>query len=195
MLPSYALGESSASFRRARRLEELTNTQYRHSVIHVYWDKICAVLLLRISAARKLNRIPTNANFTLMLLLANWPLQNGAKTMAQGYSSVTAPRELSDEYQHGRTSIFSQIFAFPVLWTKVSSALEGLICFWFLCLPLEPMVFGSVCPSLPRQCGGTVYHQGTVLLLERRSCGRTRPRPSISDPPPSAPNSVVHAHG
>ena len=48
------------------------------------------------------------------------------ETLANGYSSESTQRELSNEYQHDRVfMIFTNICVF-VLWTKVASALEGL---------------------------------------------------------------------
>ena len=48
------------------------------------------------------------------------------ETLANGYSSESTRRELSNEYQHDRVlMIFTNICIF-VLWKKVASALEGL---------------------------------------------------------------------
>ena len=46
--------------------------------------------------------------------------------MANGYSSETARRELSNEYQHDRVSMIFKNLCVLVLWTNVASALEGL---------------------------------------------------------------------
>ena len=48
------------------------------------------------------------------------------ETLAYGYSSESTQRELSNEYQHDRVSMFFKDFCIPVLWTKVASALKGL---------------------------------------------------------------------
>ena len=47
------------------------------------------------------------------------------ETMANGYSSESTQRELSNKYQHDRVKIMSIIFCFLVHWTKVTSAAEG----------------------------------------------------------------------
>ena len=44
-------------------------------------------------------------------------------TLAYGYSSESAQRELPNEYQHDR--VFKNL-SVRVLWTKVASSLEGL---------------------------------------------------------------------
>ena len=49
------------------------------------------------------------------------------ETLANGYSSESTRRELSNEYQDDRVSMVSQESCILVLWTKVISALEGLI--------------------------------------------------------------------
>ena len=43
------------------------------------------------------------------------------ETLANGYSSDSTPKELSNEYQHDRVDM-----VFKNLWTKVTLALEGL---------------------------------------------------------------------
>ena len=48
------------------------------------------------------------------------------KTLANGYSSESAPRELSNEYQHDRVSMVFRKLCIFVLWMKVASALKGL---------------------------------------------------------------------
>ena len=48
------------------------------------------------------------------------------ETLANGYSSESTQRELSDEYQHDRVSMFFKNLCVLVLWTKAASALEGL---------------------------------------------------------------------
>ena len=48
------------------------------------------------------------------------------ETLANGYSSESTQRELSNEYQHDRVwMVFKNVCVF-VLWMKVASALEGL---------------------------------------------------------------------
>ena len=49
------------------------------------------------------------------------------ETLANGYSSESTQRELSNEYQHDRVSMFFKDFSVLVLWTNVASALEGLM--------------------------------------------------------------------
>ena len=46
--------------------------------------------------------------------------------LANGYSSESTQRELSDEYQHDRVKMVFKNLCVLVLWTKVASALEGL---------------------------------------------------------------------
>ena len=48
------------------------------------------------------------------------------ETMANGYSSESTPRELSNEYQHDRASLVFENICILVLWMEVVSALEGL---------------------------------------------------------------------
>ena len=47
------------------------------------------------------------------------------ETLANGYSSESTQRELSNEYQHDRVSMVFKDFSVLVLWTNVASALEG----------------------------------------------------------------------
>ena len=48
------------------------------------------------------------------------------ETLANGYSSESTQRDLSNEYQHDRVCmVFKKLCVF-VLWAKVASALEGL---------------------------------------------------------------------
>ena len=47
-------------------------------------------------------------------------------TLANGYSSESTQRELSNEYQHDRDSMLFKKCCVLVLWMKVASALEGL---------------------------------------------------------------------
>ena len=49
------------------------------------------------------------------------------EALANGYSSESTQRELSNEYQHDRVSMVFKDFSVLVLWTNVASALEGLI--------------------------------------------------------------------
>ena len=79
-----------------------------------------------------LKDILMNNTLILMLLVANlantkimqksWKI---TKTLANGYSSGSIHRELSNEYQHDRVYLFFKNLCVHVLWTKVSSALEG----------------------------------------------------------------------
>ena len=48
------------------------------------------------------------------------------ETLANGYSSESAPRELSNEYQHDRVWMVFKNLCICVLWTKVASAFEEL---------------------------------------------------------------------
>ena len=48
------------------------------------------------------------------------------ETLANGYSSESTLRELSNEYQHDRVQTGFKNLCVLVLWTKVASALEGL---------------------------------------------------------------------
>ena len=48
------------------------------------------------------------------------------ETLAYGYSSESTLRELSNEYQHDRVQMVFKDFCILVLWTKVTSASEGL---------------------------------------------------------------------
>ena len=50
------------------------------------------------------------------------------ETLAHGYSSESAQRVLSNEYQHDRVKMFFKNVCIHMLWTKVASALEGLTC-------------------------------------------------------------------
>ena len=49
------------------------------------------------------------------------------ETLANGYSSESTRRELSNEYQHDSAFMVSTNFCVFVLWTKVASAMEGLM--------------------------------------------------------------------
>ena len=48
------------------------------------------------------------------------------ETLANGYSSESTPRELSNEYQYDRVSMIFKDFCLFGLSTNVGSALEGL---------------------------------------------------------------------
>ena len=71
---------------------------------------------------------------TLMLLLANLDNTNlcknplkMTKTLSPRFSSESTQRELSNEYQHDKVyMVFKNVCVFE-LWTKVASALKGLI--------------------------------------------------------------------
>ena len=49
------------------------------------------------------------------------------ETLANGYSSEGTQRELSNEYQHDRIKMVFENICVLVFWTKVASALEGLM--------------------------------------------------------------------
>ena len=59
-----------------------------------------------------------------MLLVAIWPKLT--ETLANGYSSDSSQRELSNEYQQDSVWMIFMIFCVHVNRTKVTSALEGL---------------------------------------------------------------------
>ena len=85
---------------------------FKNLYILVLWTKVASVL----------------AGLTLMLLVANLANTNDrmTETLANGYSSESTQRELSNEYQHDRVwMIFKKLYIL-VLWTKVASALAGL---------------------------------------------------------------------
>ena len=48
------------------------------------------------------------------------------ETLANGYSSESTQRQLSNEYQHERVLMVFKNLCILVLWTKEASALEGL---------------------------------------------------------------------
>ena len=49
------------------------------------------------------------------------------ETLSYGYSFESTHQELSNEYQHDRVQRIFQNLCIHVLWTKVTSALEGLL--------------------------------------------------------------------
>ena len=49
------------------------------------------------------------------------------ETLAQGYSSESTQGELSNEYQHDRVKMGFTNLCILVFWTKVASALDGII--------------------------------------------------------------------
>ena len=49
------------------------------------------------------------------------------ETLVYGYSSDSTQREVSNEYQHDKVKMIFNNFCIFVLWTKIASALEGLI--------------------------------------------------------------------
>ena len=53
----------------------------------------------------------------------NWKM---TETMANGYSSESTQRDLSNGYQHNRVSMVFKDFCIFLPWMKVASALEGL---------------------------------------------------------------------
>ena len=48
------------------------------------------------------------------------------ETLANGYSSESTQRELSNEYQYDRVKMVFKNLCILVLWTKVAKALKGL---------------------------------------------------------------------
>ena len=58
------------------------------------------------------------------MMQKNWKM---VETLANGYSSESTRRELSNEYQHDQVQMFFKNLNILVLWTKVTSELEGLI--------------------------------------------------------------------
>ena len=56
-------------------------------------------------------------------------------TLANGYSSESAQRELSNEYHYDRVWVVFKNLCLPVVWTKVVSALEG---YYLVCAPEPP---------------------------------------------------------
>ena len=48
------------------------------------------------------------------------------ETLANGYSSESTQRELSNEYQHDRDKMVFKNLCVLMLWTKVASILKGL---------------------------------------------------------------------
>ena len=57
------------------------------------------------------------------MMQKNWKM---TETMANGYSSESTQRELSNEYQHDRVYMLFNNLRVLVLWMKVALALEGL---------------------------------------------------------------------
>ena len=59
-------------------------------------------------------------------------LKKTTETLAHGFSYESTQQELSNEYQHDRVWMVFKNLCVLVLWTKVASALEGLIFGWLL---------------------------------------------------------------
>ena len=55
------------------------------------------------------------------------------ETLANGYSSESTRGELSNEYQHDKVWMVFKNLCVVVLWTKVASALEGLMSYLLVC--------------------------------------------------------------
>ena len=72
------------------------------------------------------------------------------ETLANGYSSESTLRELSNGYQHDRMYMVLKRLCVLVLWVKVASALEG----------LNSHVVGSGIPV------HRVYLSGIILIRE-----------------------------
>ena len=71
------------------------------------------------------------------------------ETLANGYSSESTQRGLSNEYQHDRVLVVFKDFCVHVLWMKVAPAMEGLT------------------SSLPgKDLGGTTYCLGLHNLAK-----------------------------
>ena len=64
---------------------------------------------------------------TVMMIMVMMKMMKMTEALARGYSSESTQRELSNEYQHDRVLMVFQCITLLVLWTKVASALEGLI--------------------------------------------------------------------
>ena len=62
------------------------------------------------------------------------------ETLANGCSSESTQRELSNEYQHDRVLTFFNFLCILVLRAKVASALEGLILQQAVCIPKHLLV-------------------------------------------------------
>ena len=54
------------------------------------------------------------------------------ETLAHGYSTESAQRELSNEYQHDRVLMVFKNLRILVLWTKVAYALERVKSYFFI---------------------------------------------------------------
>ena len=66
-----------------------------------------------------------------------------------GYSSESAQRELSNEYQHDKVPMIFKDLCILVLWTKVASALEGLSATLAIPLLSNSTVFPVPRPTRP----------------------------------------------
>ena len=82
------------------------------------------------------SRLCFNASTLILLVFLILLIQNDAKELMDDwnpgkwveYSSKSTQWELSNEYQHDRVSMIFKNICVLVLWTKVSSALEGFVC-------------------------------------------------------------------
>ena len=83
------------------------------------------------------------------------------ETLANGYSSESTRREQSNEYQHDRVSMVFKNICVLELWTKMDSALKGLIILTegFLCCFLHAHST-SRCDTVGRGLGSAVMSYG-----------------------------------
>ena len=92
------------------------------------------------------------------------------ETLANGYSSESTQRVLSNEYQHDRVKmVFKNICVF-VLWKKEASALEGLsihrkkLPIPYRCPMTDPLNDASTA-ILSQICTGTYMYDCAMLVL------------------------------
>ena len=67
------------------------------------------------------------------------------ETMANGYSSESTQRELFNEYQHDRVWVVFKNLCVLVLWTRVATALKGVI---HSCLQWPSMIYLNIGDNL-----------------------------------------------
>ena len=100
----------------------------------------------------------------------NWKI---TETLANGYSSGSTQRDLSNEYQHDRDYMVIKNLCIIVPWTKVSSALEGLMIQLLTALERKKQVLCSRCAALearPMQISrSSIFQQSHQLPLERNT--------------------------
>ena len=83
-------------------------------------------------------------------------LKEMTETLANGYSSESTGRELSNEYQLDRVYMVFKIFCVLVLWTKVALALEVLKC---------ALMFGAVFGASATDSSGLFLKEGNSFLV------------------------------